>query len=56
MAEDKLVTAQKTLSAATTEHAKFSAGNKAAGTRARKHLMELTRICKELRADIQAQK
>lgn len=31
-------------------------GNKAAGTRARKALMEITRGCKDRRAEIQAEK
>lgn len=35
--------------------AKFNdKGNKAAGTRARKSLMEISKLCKTLRADIQA--
>jgi len=31
-------------------------GNKAAGTRARKSLMEITKLCKERRKEIQATK
>ena len=35
------------------EHAKFVGGNKAAGTRARKAAMELTKLMKVLRTEIQ---
>jgi len=35
------------------EMEKFEAGNKAAGTRARKALSELAKLCKVLRQDIQ---
>lgn len=39
------------------ENEKFSKkGNKAAGTRARKALMEITKICKERRKEIQEEK
>lgn len=38
------------------ENEKFEAGNKAAGTRARKALAEISKICKERRAEIQASK
>lgn len=39
------------------ENEKFSEkGNKAAGTRARKALMEITKICKERRKEIQETK
>jgi hypothetical protein len=38
------------------ENEKFSTGNKAAGTRARKALAEISKICKERRAEIQASK
>ena len=40
-----------------TENEKFEeTGNSAAGTRARKTLMEITRICKDRRKDIQDKK
>jgi len=35
------------------ESEKFEQGNKAAGTRARKALAEITKLCKERRAEIQ---
>ena len=35
---------------------KFSEGNKAAGTRARKALSEITKLCKAIRQEIQDQK
>lgn len=38
------------------ENEKFETGNKSAGTRARKALAEITKICKERRAEIQASK
>ena len=39
------------------ENEKFSVkGNKAAGTRARKALMEITKLCKDRRKDIQEAK
>lgn len=38
------------------ENEKFEHGNKSAGTRARKALAEITKICKERRAEIQASK
>lgn len=38
------------------ESEKFEEGNKTAGTRARKALAEITKICKERRAEIQALK
>lgn len=39
------------------ENTKFSEkGNKAAGTRARKALMEITKLCKERRKEIQEEK
>lgn len=39
------------------ENQKFSEkGNKAAGTRARKALMEITKICKDRRKEIQEEK
>lgn len=40
----------------TTEYEKFEAGNKAAGTRARKSLSEIAKLCKLLRQEIQASK
>ena len=39
-----------------TENEKFENGNKSAGTRARKALAEISKICKERRAEIQASK
>ena len=39
-----------------TENDKFESGNKAAGTRARKALSELSKLCKERRQEIQNQK
>lgn len=36
-----------------TESAKFGEGNKAAGTRARKALSEIAKLCKDRRAEIQ---
>ena len=39
-----------------TESEKFEQGNKSAGTRARKALAEISKICKERRAEIQASK
>ena len=38
------------------ESEKFETGNKAAGTRARKALAEISKFCKERRAEIQASK
>ena len=38
------------------ENEKFENGNKSAGTRARKALAEISKICKERRAEIQAVK
>jgi len=38
------------------EYEKFERGNKAAGTRARKHLQEIKRISQELRTQIQEAK
>ena len=38
------------------DFAKFSEGNKAAGTRARKALSEITKLCKAIRQEIQDQK
>lgn len=35
------------------EHEKFASGNKAAGTRARKSLSEIAKLCKLLRQEIQ---
>lgn len=37
----------------TAESEKFATGNKAAGTRARKALAEISKLCKERRAEIQ---
>lgn len=37
-----------------TENEKFEQGNKTAGTRARKALAEIAKMCKERRAEIQA--
>jgi len=39
--------------ALTAEMEKFEAGNKAAGTRARKALSEIAKLCKVLRQEIQ---
>ena len=39
-----------------TESEKFEAGNKTAGTRARKALAEIAKLCKERRAEIQSVK
>ena len=39
--------------ALTNEMEKFEAGNKAAGTRARKALSEMAKLCKVLRQEIQ---
>lgn len=38
------------------EYEKFESGNKAAGTRARKSLSEIAKLCKLLRQEIQASK
>lgn len=38
------------------ESEKFESGNKSAGTRARKALAEISKLCKERRAEIQASK
>jgi hypothetical protein len=38
------------------ENDKFEGGNKAAGTRARKALSEITKLCKERRKEIQEMK
>tara|TARA_S200002703_G_scaffold135909_1_gene124986 strand:- start:547 stop:723 length:177 start_codon:yes stop_codon:yes gene_type:complete len=38
------------------EYEKFTGGNKAAGTRARKALSEITKLCKVIRLEIQEQK
>lgn len=38
------------------ESEKFEQGNKTAGTRARKALAEISKICKERRAEIQSSK
>jgi hypothetical protein len=38
------------------EYEKFESGNKAAGTRARKALSEIGKLCKLLRQEIQASK
>ena len=35
------------------EYEKFQTGNKAAGTRARKALSEITKLCKAIRQEIQ---
>ena len=39
-----------------TENEKFEQGNKTAGTRARKALAEIAKMCKERRAEIQSVK
>lgn len=38
------------------EDAKFESGNKSAGTRARKALMDIKKLCDERRKEIQAEK
>lgn len=38
------------------DYAKFETGNKAAGTRARKALSEISKLCKVIRQEIQDQK
>lgn len=38
------------------ESEKFEVGNKSAGTRARKALSEISKLCKERRTEIQAKK
>jgi len=38
------------------ESEKFEGGNKSAGTRARKALAEIAKLCKERRSEIQAKK
>lgn len=38
------------------EHEKFAKGNSAAGTRARKALGEMSKVCKALRNEITAEK
>tara|TARA_R110000737_G_scaffold286205_1_gene292769 strand:+ start:6636 stop:6806 length:171 start_codon:yes stop_codon:yes gene_type:complete len=40
----------------TTESEKFDTGNKSAGTRARKALAEISKLCKERRKEIQESK
>ena len=40
----------------TNESEKFETGNKSAGTRARKALSEITKLCKERRKEIQESK
>ena len=39
-----------------TENAKFQTGNKSAGTRARKALSEIGKLCKVIRQEIQEKK
>jgi predicted secreted protein len=39
-----------------TDYEKFTGGNKAAGTRARKALSEMSKLCKSLRQEIQDKK
>ena len=38
------------------EYGKFKDGNKSGGTRARKALSEISRLCRQLRKDIQEEK
>lgn len=38
------------------EYEKFLGGNKSAGTRARKALAEISKLCKDIRASIQEEK
>jgi len=47
---------QKLLEMAAEEHGKFKAGNKSAGTRARKHLQEIRTEAQDIRKAIQAEK
>lgn len=39
-----------------TDLEKFNSGNKSAGTRARKSLMEISKLCKSIRGEIQESK
>jgi len=53
MTHDTLVSLFETY---TEENEKFTGGNKAAGTRARKALSEIAKLCKERRKEIQESK
>lgn len=53
ISNEKIITMYETY---ITENDKFENGNKAAGTRARKALSELAKLCKERRQEIQEQK
>ncbi len=50
MSHDSLVNLFETY---TQENEKFAGGNKSAGTRARKALAEISKLCKDRRKDIQ---
>lgn len=51
-----LQTIESELERVKAEHAKFENGNKAAGTRARKHLQNIKKAAQELRNSIQSSK
>ena len=53
--EDKMIhdTLQSLFETYTEENEKFVGGNKTAGTRARKALSEIAKLCKERRKEIQ---
>lgn len=53
---DNTVQLREQFESAVKEHEKFMKGNSAAGTRARKALGELAKVCKSLRAEIAAEK
>jgi hypothetical protein len=53
MTHDTLISLFETYSE---ENEKFEKGNKAAGTRARKALSEIAKLCKDRRSEIQNQK
>lgn len=50
MSHDQLISLFETYAK---ENEKFSGGNKAAGTRARKALAEISKLCKDRRKEIQ---
>jgi len=53
---DCLQNLEKELELLKVEYAKFSSGNKTAGTRARKHLQNIKKIAQELRTSIRSPK
>jgi hypothetical protein len=53
---DCLQNLEKELEVLKVEYAKFSGGNKTAGTRARKHLQNIKKIAQELRNTIRSSK